>query len=63
MKVSENNENKRPYVLTCIHDAYTLSTTQDDDSSEVDKVIIANFLQTLAEIALTVAFRDGGQSQ
>jgi len=63
MKVPESSENKRPYVLTCIHDAYTLSTTQDDDPSEVDKVIIDNFLQTLAEIALTVAFRNGGQSR
>ena len=60
MEVPESSENQRPNVLTGIHPAYTLSATRD--ASEVDSMIIDNFLQTLADIALAVASRnDGGE--
>jgi hypothetical protein len=46
----ENKEN----VLTPIHPSYTVSAT----NSEVDKVMINNFINTLAEIALSIATRE-----
>jgi hypothetical protein len=39
-------------VLTSIHDAYTLSTTQD-----IDEIMKNNFLETLAAISLSIATR------
>jgi hypothetical protein len=45
----ENKEN----ALTPILPSYTVSAT----NSEVDKVIINNFINTLAEIALSIASR------
>ena len=41
-------------VLTCIHDAYTVSSTND----EVVALMVKNFLNTLAEVALAVASRE-----
>ena len=43
--------------LTCIRNAYTLATTPEQ-GSETDKLMINNFLTTLAEIALAVASRN-----
>ena len=54
-------EKCRLYPLTCIRDAYTLASTQK--ASEVDQLIVQDFLNALAEVALTVASRrikDGG---
>lgn len=45
-------ENSTSEALTSIHDAYTLSATQD--SSEI---VINQFLQTLAEVAISIAAR------
>ena len=45
-----------PERLTCIRDAYTLASTPEQ-GSETDKLMINNFLTTLAEIALAVASR------
>ena len=56
MEVPQNNENDRLNVLMGIQSSYTVSGTHD----EVDKLMIKNFLQTLAEIALDVASRKGG---
>ena len=49
-------------VLTCIGDKYTLCGTPTPEGSEVDIIMITNFLQTLAEISLAVASR-GAVSQ
>ena len=46
----ENNEEK---LLTPIQPSYTVSGTHD----EVDKLMIKNFVNTLAEIALSIASR------
>jgi len=54
---SPENEKK---VLTSIHGAYTLSNTREDDN-ELEKLMVANFLDYLAEVALAVAARRGGQ--
>ena len=53
-------ENKSPdyweKVLTSIHGTYTLSNTEER-FSEVDKLTVKHFLNTLAEIALAIASR------
>jgi hypothetical protein len=47
----ENNGEKS---LTCIPPSYTVSAT----NGEVDKVMVNNFINTLAEIALSIASRE-----
>ena len=57
-------EKCRPDPLTCIRNAYTLASTQN--ASEVDELMVKHFLDTLAEVALTVASRrikDGGAAR
>ncbi|AGG06984.1 hypothetical protein C1G87_1401 [Dehalococcoides mccartyi] len=44
-----------PVVLTCIYDAYTLSATSYQTG--VDQLMIKEFLNALAEVALSVASR------
>ena len=51
----EISENHCWGVLTGIQYAYTLSAT--DDANEVDRLMIKEFLHTLAEISLAVASR------
>ena len=48
--IPENNEDS---LLTGIHPAYTLSAT--NGLSEVNELMIKNFLQTLAEVSLAIA--------
>lgn len=43
-------------VLTRIHQTYTLSNTEER-YSEVDRLAVKHFLNTLAEIALAIASR------
>ncbi len=45
-----------PEVLTSIHPAYTLHATPEY-ASEVEELMVKNFLNTLAEVALAVASR------
>ena len=52
---NNNPKNNLGQVLTSIHGAYTLSNTPED--LKVDKITINNFLETLAEIALSIASR------
>jgi len=47
-------ENNREKSLTCIPSSYTVSGTND----EVEWLMIMNFLNTLAEIALSIASRE-----
>lgn len=51
--------------LTGIPSAYTLAATQNDPEieSEADMIIISNFINTLAEIALAVASRNHGEAK
>ena len=48
-------------ALTCIHGAYTLTTTPKEgetgEVSDIDNMMIKDFLNTLAEVALTIAAR------
>lgn len=52
-----NSEKTNENVLTSIRDAYTVSATTRIESSEVDKVMIKTFLETLAEISIAIAIR------
>ncbi len=44
-------------ALTSIHDAYTVSATQDGRTGEVNQLMVRNFIDTLAEVALSLASR------
>ena len=55
-------ENRQEKALTCIHPSYTLSDTPEPDSNETESLIVKNFLNTLAEIALSIASRKNGDS-
>ena len=52
---TEYFEKCRLYPLTCIRNAYTLASTQN--ASEVDELMVKHFLDTLAEVAFSVASR------
>jgi hypothetical protein len=54
-ELSEFSPKDPEKALTSIRGAYTLSNTQGAD--EVEKVMVNQFLNTLAEVALTVASR------
>ncbi len=47
-----NNKNICHDALTSIHEAYTLSSTQD-----LEEIMKNNFFQTLAEISMSIAIR------
>ncbi len=49
----KNDEN----VLTGIHDAYTVFATNETENNEIDELMIKTFLETLAEISLSIASR------
>ncbi len=54
MDEPENSKNNGSDALTNIRDAYTLATTPKR-ANEVDELIVKNFLNTLAEVALSIA--------
>jgi hypothetical protein len=55
--VDQENLEKSQESLTCIHSPYTLSATPE--GSEVDGLAVKEFLNTLAEVALSIASRNG----
>jgi hypothetical protein len=67
MKVDKDKpENQEEKALTCIHPAYTLFDTPEPDSNETENLIVKNFLNTLADISLSIASRNDkkdGKSQ
>ena len=52
----DNQENQDEKSLTGIHSPYTMAGTTD----EVDELMRKNLLNTLAEIALSIASRNNG---
>ncbi len=56
MRFPTNGKNSRRNALTCIRNAYTLAAAHED-ASEVDRLMVKQFLDTLAEVALAVASR------
>jgi hypothetical protein len=55
--VTQGNSEKSQESLTCIPTPYTLSAT--NDGSEIDGLAVKEFLNTLAEIAFSIASRNG----
>ena len=60
-KTRGNPEERYENVLTGIHTSYTVSATPET-SSEIEELMIRNFLDTLAEVALSIASRKNGDS-
>jgi hypothetical protein len=50
-------ESYAPEVLTSIHRTYTLAATNEPEGSEVDRLMVKNFIETLAEVSLSIAIR------
>ncbi|GEM_PF-1880737 len=50
-------ESQSQDVLTGIPIAYTLGCTNEPESEEMNKVIVKNFIETLAEISVSIAKR------
>ena len=62
----DNPENQEEKALTCIRSAYTLFDTPEPDSNETESLMVKNFLDTLAEVSLSIASRNArkdGESQ
>ena len=59
---SDKSENQAEKALTCIHAAYTLSDTPEPEPNETESLIVNNFLNTLAEISLSISSRKNGDS-
>jgi hypothetical protein len=57
MEPTNNLSDNSKSALTSIRDSYTLPCTPEASASQVDKIMIENFLQTLSEIALAIAAR------
>ena len=62
MEFQKNDKNNRQKALTCIRSAYTMAGTPEPDLNETESLIVKNFLNTLAEIALSIASRKNGDS-
>ena len=59
-------ENQEEKALTCIHPSYTLFDTPEPESTETENLMVKNFLDTLAEVSLSIASRNArkdGESQ
>ena len=54
---AESTRSGRQNPLTRIRDAYTLASPQETNANEVDRLMVKHFLDTLAEVALSVASR------
>ena len=51
-------EEDQPTGLTCIHGRIHCAATQDaNENDELDGIAIDNFLQTLSDVALSIAKR------
>ena len=57
MEPAKTNPENPESALTSIHETYTLPCAPAQNISEVDKIMVDNFLQTLSEIALAIASR------
>jgi hypothetical protein len=58
-----NPENTNKDVLTGIHSPYTVSANPEPELREADKIMINNLLNTLAEVALSIASRESDSTE
>ncbi len=49
--------------LTRIRGAYTLAATNEPETSEIDRMTMKHFVETMAEVALSVASRRATRKQ
>jgi hypothetical protein len=47
--------------LTRIRDAYTLAATNEHAGNEIEDLMVRHFIETLAEVAMSVASRHAGE--
>jgi hypothetical protein len=57
MSQPENLPENDKKPLTVYPDEYTVSATPTNEASEVDKMMVRDFLQALSDVALAVASR------
>ncbi len=57
MSPSEEAQSGHEKSLTNIHSAYTLADTQKGNGNEVKDLMVKHFIETLAEVALSIASR------
>jgi len=55
--LAETGENNHRDLLTCIPRTYTLSGPQEANANEAERLMVSHFLETLAEVAMSVASR------
>jgi hypothetical protein len=60
MDTPKKGKNIREKALTCIHPAYTMADTPEEERNEVDRLAMKNFLNTLADIILSITSRNNG---
>ena len=53
----QNHQKPGPEALTSIHGAYTLAATNEPETNEAEELMARHFVETLAEVALSVASR------
>jgi len=58
---SEDEASQSQGRLTSIGDAYTLAATNEAVSSEIEDLMVRHFIETLAEVALSIAAREAGK--
>jgi hypothetical protein len=59
--MEEASPNGAENPLTRIRDAYTLAATDEHAGNEVEDLMVRHFIETLAEVALSVASRHAGE--
>ena len=50
-------ENNPPDVLTGIHSPYTMADNPEPESDEMNNLIVKEFINTLAEVSISIASR------
>jgi len=58
-KIPENDSDN---LLTGIQHAYTVGDNQEPETEEMNELMIKNFLNTLADISLSIAARKGKET-
>jgi hypothetical protein len=57
MSGPKNTANNDKSLLTSIRNAYTVGDTDDHETEEMNDLIVKSFINTLAEVSLSIASR------
>ena len=55
--LEKNTDNNDKNLLTRIRNAYTVGDTNDPETEEINDLIVKSFINTLAEVSLSIASR------